>query len=104
MSTYLQKKRKSNNKKSTNSDYSPRSKKLKTEKLRKYFMARTNNLEQSNLEISPFIFSHTKSKSKKSEKSRNIDNIHEDDDYYIDDEDMNFELNKEKAKNMYLNL
>ena len=67
-------------------------------------MARTNNLEQSNLEISPFIFSHTKSKSKKSEKSRNIDNIHEDDDYYIDDEDMNFELNKEKAKNMYLNL
>ena len=104
MSTYLQKKRKSNKKKSTNADYSPKSKKLKTEKLRKYFMARSNNIEKSNLEISPFIFSHIKSKSKKTEKSRNIDNLNEDDDYYIDDEDMNFELNKEKAKSIYLNL
>ena len=101
MKTYLKKKRKLLNERS-NKIYSQRTIQSKTSHLKKYFMARENIIENSDLEISPFIFSHVKKKSKKQEKSRNIKNINED--YYIDDEDMNFELNKEKAKELYKNL
>ena len=103
MKTYLKKKRQLNSK-SSNKVKSPPNKESRTSNYKKFFKALDNAKENSYLEISPFAFSHTKQKSKKNEKSNNLNDDNENEDYYIDDCDMNFELNKEKAKNIYKNL